>query len=42
LSSRNSGDVVRVTAIRGLPDNPRTVTLDIEMRTQDEPIDAGM
>lgn len=42
LSSRNSGDIVQVTAIRGLPDNPRTVTLDIEMRTQDEPIDAGM
>lgn len=42
LSSRNSGDVVRVTAIRGLPDNPRTVTLDIEMRTQDEPINSGM
>lgn len=42
LSSRNSGDMVRVTAIRGLPDDPRTVTLDIEMRTQDEPIDAGM
>ena len=42
LSSHNSGDVVRVTAIRGLPDAPRTVTLDIELRTQDETLDAGM
>lgn len=42
LSSRNSGDVVTVTAIRGLPDNPKTVTLQIEMRTQDEPIGSGM
>lgn len=42
LSSRNSGDVVRVTAIRGLPDNPREVTLHIEMRTEDQQFSTGM
>ena len=42
LSSRNSGDIVEVTALRGLPDNPTTITLDIEMRTEDQPIGTGM
>jgi S1-C subfamily serine protease len=42
LSSRNSGDVVKVTAIRGLPENPVQITLHIELRTEDEPIGAGM
>ena len=42
LSSRNSGDMVEVTALRGLPDNPATITLNIEMRTEDEPIGKGM
>lgn len=42
LSSRNSGDMVEVTALRGLPDNPTTITLNIEMRTEDQPIGTGM
>ena len=42
LSSRTSGEVVKVTVIRGLPDAPHEVTLDVELRTEDEPIDAGM
>lgn len=42
LSSRNSGDVVKVTAIRGLPENPQRITLDIELRTEDEKIGSGM
>ena len=42
LSSRNSGDIVEVTALRGLPDNPTTIKLNIEMRTEDQPIGTGM
>jgi len=42
LSSRNSGDMVKVTAIRGLPDNPRPITLNIELRTKDEKLGTDM
>jgi S1-C subfamily serine protease len=42
LANRNSGDMVTITAIRGLPDNPTKVTLQIEMRTQGDPMHSGM
>jgi S1-C subfamily serine protease len=37
LSSRKPGDTVRVTAIRGLPDAPKAVTLDVKLKAMNEP-----
>ena len=42
LAGRNSGELVEVTAIRGLPRDPDEVTLKIQLRTLDEPIGTGM
>lgn len=45
LAGRLSGDKVVVRAIRGLPDNPREVELEVELRTDgkpDEPDRGGM
>ncbi|MEC8253650.1 MAG: trypsin-like peptidase domain-containing protein [Planctomycetota bacterium] len=36
LSGRKPGDVVKVTAVRGLPDAPELVELEVELRAQGE------
>ena len=36
LSGRKPGDMVTVTAVRGLPDAPATVELTVELRAQGE------
>ena len=41
LSGHKPGDVVRVTAVRGLPDEPQLVQFEIELRAQGE-TDSGM
>ncbi|MFK7743079.1 MAG: S1C family serine protease [Planctomycetota bacterium] len=42
LASRVSGDTVKVTALRGLPDAAEKVILDVQLRTADESKKLGM
>jgi S1-C subfamily serine protease len=41
LSSRKPGDVVRVLAVRGLPDRPETVELRVQLSAQGEGVRSG-
>ena len=42
LSSRKPGDSVKVKAIRGLPDAPEAVVLDVQLAAMGEGVDLGM